>query len=287
MEWVEVKGSSVEIAVEAALQELGLSSADQAEVEIVQEPDRGFLGIGGRPAIVRVKPKPKRGGRQRRRRRGRESEPEARQPSRSRQAPRRSRDGGRRKEGGRTVSSRDSVNEQEHVEADVDQQAAVVGEFLEGLLGAFGLEGQVATRVEEGIIYADVTGEQTEALVGPKGEILQAVNELTRTVVQRHTRAGTRLRLDIAGYGERRREALRIYAERLAQRVLDEGVEVMLEPMNPGDRKVVHDAVLETEGVRSYSEGEEPHRSVVIGLAPGFRAEPSPAEDEEQPDAGA
>jgi spoIIIJ-associated protein len=284
MEWVEVKGSSVEIAVEAALQELGLSSADQAEVEIVQQPDRGFLGIGARHAIVRVKPKPKRGGRQRRRRKGRGSEPESRQPSRSRQAPRssRERDGGRRKEGGRTVSSRNSVSEQENVEADVDQQAAVVGEFLEGLLGAFGLEGQVATRVEEGIIYADVTGEQTEALVGAKGEILQAVNELTRTVVQRHTRAGTRLRLDIAGYGERRREALRIYAQRLAQRVLDEGVEVMLEPMNPGDRKVVHDAVLETEGVRSYSEGEEPHRSVVIGLAPGFGADSSPAENEEQ-----
>jgi spoIIIJ-associated protein len=103
-------------------------------------------------------------------------------------------------------------------------------------------------------------------LVGQKGVILQAVLELTRTVVQRKTQAGARLRLDISGYVERRREALKIYAGRLAEKVLAGGGEVMLEAMNPADRKVVHDAVAEVEGVRSFSEGEEPERSVVIAL---------------------
>lgn len=143
-------------------------------------------------------------------------------------------------------------------------QAKVVAEFLEGLLDAFGLEGEVQTRVEDDIIYADINGAQTEALIGPKGSILQAMLELTRTVVQRKTQAGARLRLDIAGYGERRREALRIYAARLAEQVVEEGGEVMLEPMNPADRKVVHDVIAEIDGVRSYSEGEEPKRSVVV-----------------------
>ena len=165
---------------------------------------------------------------------------------------------------------------------DIDAQAQIIREFLVGLLDAFGLEGDVAVRVEEGIVFAEVTGEQTEALVGNRGVILQSILELCRTVVQRKSHASARIRLDIAGYAERRREALRIYAARLADQVLDDGEEVMLEPMNPADRKVVHDAVAEIEDVRTYSEGEEPNRSVVISLAPGV--EPRGAADgEEEP----
>lgn len=268
MEWVEVRGRSVDIAVEAALQELGLAQ-DQVDVEILQEPDKGFLGIGARDAVVRVKPKPK--GRSRRRRsRGRKGGERRREPSAQKGQNDRQRRG---KERAKTVSAQqDNAKQDDEKGPDIDQQAAVVGEFLEGLLEAFGLEGQVATRVEDEAIYADVTGPQTEALVGVKGEIMQAIHELVRTVVQRKTHAGARIRLDIAGYIERRREALRIYAERLAQRVLEEGVEIMLEPMNPADRKVVHDALAEIEGVRTHSEGEEPNRSVVIALAPGADA---------------
>ena len=153
--------------------------------------------------------------------------------------------------------------------ADVEAQAQVVNEFLTGLLASFGLEGNVDTRVEDDIVIAEVTGDQTEALVGQKAVIMQAVGDLARTVVQRKTRFRGRIRLDIAGYQERRREALRIYTRRLANRILEEGGEIMLEPMNPADRKTVHDAVLEIEGIRSFSEGEEPNRSVVIALAPG------------------
>jgi spoIIIJ-associated protein len=153
----------------------------------------------------------------------------------------------------------------------VAEQAEIVREFLAGLVDAFGLEGEVKTRVEGDIIYAEVTGDQTEALVGPKGVILDAVMELCRTMVHRHSQAGARLRLDIAGYAERRREALRIYARRLAEKVVADGGEVMLEPMNPADRKVVHDTVADIDGVRSFSEGEDPERSVVI--APDDEAE--------------
>ncbi len=148
--------------------------------------------------------------------------------------------------------------------SDIADQAEVVRSFLTGLVEAFGLEGDVSTRVEGDIIYAEVTGDQTEALVGPKGVILDAVMELCRTMVHRHSQAGARLRLDIAGYAERRREALRIYARRLAEKVLAEGGEIMLEPMNPADRKVVHDTAADIDGVRSFSEGEDPERSVVL-----------------------
>jgi len=83
-------------------------------------------------------------------------------------------------------------------------------------------------------------------------------------VIQRKTYGAPRMRLDIAGYAARRREALKIYATGLAETVKDDGREAMLEPMNAADRKVVHDAIAEIDGVRSYSEGEEPNRSVVV-----------------------
>jgi len=302
-EWVEVKAKTVEEAIEEGLRALGLESRESAEIEVLREPQKGFLGFGGEPALVRMKAKPKR----HRRRRGRGGEggemPRERTPRaggdrRQGQGKPGGRDGGRdggrrprsdqgRREGaprqaqgrerqvrplearqGRPSQSSRAVASRSSAEApspsDVAEQAEIVRTFLVGLVDAFGLEGEVQTRVEGDIIYAEVTGDQTEALVGPKGVILDAVMELCRTMVHRQSQAGARLRLDIAGYGERRREALRIYARRLADRVLGEGGEIMLEPMNPADRKVVHDAIAEIDGVRSFSEGEEPERSVVI-----------------------
>ncbi len=333
MEWVEVRGNSVEVAVEAALSELGLSSREEAVIEIVEEPSRGFLGMGAREALVRVSPKPKADKRQRRRKRngggsreqgrgrnqkGREREPrkdggDNRSGQRSgkggggrerteRKAPsggKSSDSSGGRDRGGRPSrqgqqSSRQKQTKERtmeepttpEVEIDAEGQAAVVAEFLDGLLNSFGLEGEVTTSVEDDLILADVAGEQTEALIGAKGAIMQSVGELARTVVQRKTHRRARLRLDIGGYQERRREALRIYTTRLAEQVLDDGGEIMLEAMNPADRKTVHDAVVDIEGVSSFSEGEEPNRSVVVALAPGVTPRSAKAGDDssETPD---
>jgi len=295
MEWVEVQGKTVELAVQVALGELGLSSAEEAEVEVLQDPQRGFMGIGGRDAVVRVKPKPKEpSGKKQRRRKRRPKGEEAggeRKPSGGERKPsggngktgeaggraRRERSGARRSAGAGAKQREKAMDEgktgngdgDERPEVDIDEQASIIREFLEGLLNAFGLEGEIETRIDGGIVYVDVVGEQTEALVGSRGTIMQAVLELCRTVVQRKSHHSARIRLDISGYAERRREALTIYAQRLANQVLEDGEEVMLEPMNPADRKVVHDAVTDIDGVRTYSEGEEPRRSVVISLVPG------------------
>lgn len=318
MEWVEVRGRTVEEAVSLGLQELGLESAESAEIEILKQPQRGFLGIGAQDALVRIKPRPKRRHRHRRTRGGAEggssassgrARAESAQASgggKSRARGQDRRDGRREGRGGgqhrpasgerrqRSMTRSDSAAsaareaEVQQPPVAVEDQAEIVRTFLVGLLDAFGLEGEVTTRVDGDIVYADVSGDQTEALVGPKGAILDAVLELCRTMVHRQSQAGARLRLDIAGYGEHRREALRIYAGRLAARVLEEGGEVMLEPMNAADRKVVHDAVAEIEGVRSYSEGEDPGRSVVISRSdPVVDQEPeeSDAPDESDEDA--
>ena len=110
-----------------------------------------------------------------------------------------------------------------------------------------------------------MTGDNLGLLVGPRGATLSAIEELVRTVVQRHTGGhGARIHVDVGGYRAKRREALAEFTRDLAQQVLDSGREQALEPMSASDRKVVHDVVAEMDGVTTGSEGEEPRRRVVI-----------------------
>lgn len=159
----------------------------------------------------------------------------------------------------------------------IGAQAAIVTSFLTGLVDAFGLEGSVDVRVEDETIVATVTGPQTEAMVGPRGSVIEAVHEIVKTVLSRNARESARVRLDIGGYAERRREALSLYAEQLVRQVLDEGGEIMLEPMSSSDRKAIHDVVGNHEGVRSYSEGEPPQRFVVIARVAETSSDPQAA----------
>lgn len=301
MEWVEVKGPSIEVAVAAALEELGIASEDEAEIEVIQQPEKGFLGMGRREAVVRVKSKPTQQRRKRRRRGGRDRSdqergsgdrsgrrPEQRSEQRSEQRKEqrsgqqqgqqrsqpKNKPSGRRPQrersspGAKNDKNGGNVHDETTPTISPEEREQMVSEFLSGVLTAFDLDGSVEVRTEDDILFADVVGDQTEALVGPKGAVMQSLHELTRTVVQRKTQEGVRLRLDVAGYAARRREALSIYANRLVDQLKEEGGgEVMLEPMNPADRKVIHDAVAELDGAESFSEGEEPRRSVVISFS--------------------
>jgi spoIIIJ-associated protein len=148
---------------------------------------------------------------------------------------------------------------------DVGAQAERAERFMGELVEAMGLAGNVSSRIDDGTILLDVEGEGLGLLVGPRGSTLQAVEELTRAVVQHGlTGRSARLRVDIGGYKERRREALAAFARQVAEEVRDNGRERALEPMAPPDRKVVHDTIAEMDGVETGSEGEEPRRRVVI-----------------------
>lgn len=269
MEYVEVRGKSVDVAVAAALEELGIDR-DRAEIEVIQEPEKGFLGMGGRDAVVRVKAKPQKRRRRRKRNEDRRDSGQKQQQSRNKGGGNRKSGGqsgdssGKKRDGGDNSRSRKEQPKKEAPAVSIEDQAPVVESFLKGLVESFGLEGNVSVAIDDDVIVADVTGPQTEAMVGPRGSTIEAIHELTKTVLQRQTQASARVRLDIAGYAERRRQALAIYADQLIDQVLEEGGEVMLEPMSAGDRKTIHDAVAKREGVRSYSEGEAPQRFVVI-----------------------
>lgn len=151
---------------------------------------------------------------------------------------------------------------------DVEAQADHAAQFARSLVDAMGLNGEVSSRVEDDTVLVAIEGDGLGLLVGPRGTTLQAVEELVRAVVQ-HGLSGrsARLRVDVGGYRERRREALGTFARQVAAEVLSTNLERALEPMNPPDRKVVHDAVAEIDGVATSSEGEEPRRRVVISPA--------------------
>lgn len=218
MQEVERSAGSVEEAIEAALAELGLSE-QEAEIEILQEPRSGFLGINAAPAIVRVRP----------------AAPSAR--------------------------PEDSVE-------GIEEQADVAADFLEGLLEAMDLDADVEPNVIDGTVYVDMWGpegsEGMGILIGRHGHTLDALQELVRSVVQRHADARCRVVADVEDYRKRRRSQLVRRAREVARRVRKSGRPEAMDPMSAFERKIVHDAVAEVGGLETSSEGEEPNRQVVI-----------------------
>ncbi|MGH3651037.1 MAG: RNA-binding cell elongation regulator Jag/EloR [Acidimicrobiia bacterium] len=271
---IEVKAKTVDLAVEAAMLELGVDDPEEVAVQVITEPVKGFLGMGGQDAVVRVKRRPVKRRRNRRRKEDRSTQSSSKNTENRRQGRAAGGKNGARqsdrrpaqpKSHGKHVRTESKVSD-DRPNLSLDEQADVAREFLEGLVEAFGLEGSVTTTIDEDVIIADVEGDQTEAMVGIRGSVRSAIHELTRTVLQRYSKDTARLRLDIAGYAERRREALSIYADQLIEQLMEEGGEIMLEPMSPADRKVIHDAASAHEGVSSYSEGEPPRRYVVLSM---------------------
>ena len=149
----------------------------------------------------------------------------------------------------------------------LSEQGEVARKFIGGLLDAFDLEGSVEVReVDEETIEVAVIGEGLGLLVGPRGSTLAAVQELSRTALQHALGGarGARLRVDVAGYWERRRAALERFSEQVAAQVLETGSAVAMEPMDAADRKIVHDTVNAIDGVETVSDGEDSRRHVVI-----------------------
>jgi spoIIIJ-associated protein len=151
----------------------------------------------------------------------------------------------------------------------LEEQGEIGREFLVGLLSEYGMAGSVETRViDEETVEIAAAGEDLGMLVGPRGSTLSALQDLTRAVVQRRCPSRTdRILVDVAGYRERRSAALKRFSVQIAEEVLESGHEKALEAMSPADRKAVHDAVNELDGVVTRSEGEDPNRFVVIAPA--------------------
>lgn len=276
MQWVETTGRTVDDAKEAALDQLGIDERE-AEFEIVEEPRTGLFGRPRSEARIRARvspkiPRPKQERRSRGQRGGQPADraddgtavgAEGRDSGSSNRRPRNQRN--------RTGSSTGSGASNQDAMSDdgvtVDQQADIISEFLEGLLDALHVEGDInRTRIDEDTIELGVDGDDLGLLIGPKGQTLTAVHELSRTVLQRRAtgRHDGRVRIDIGGYRQRRQEALARFVRQQSEEAIAQGVARAMEPMNAVDRKIVHDTVNEIDGISTLSEGVDPNRCVVI-----------------------
>lgn len=275
MEWVEFTARTLEEAKDLALDRLGVA-ADDAEFEILAEPKPGLFGrLRGEARVrARVRPAQARQKVERRDRRPRKSEggdaaPRTPKP-RPQSSPRPAVKVASRAAHSPAMSDGDSdettpqLTKEQH-----DVNAKQVGDearkFIDELVSAFALTGTTELIEDGDDLEIRVHGDNLGLLVGPRGTTLQAVQDLARVASQR--RLGdhdTRLRVDIGGYRQRRKEALDRFALQMADEVKQSGVARVLEPMSSADRKIVHDALSEVEGIGTRSEGDDPYRRVVI-----------------------
>ena len=292
MDWVETTGKSIDEATDRALAHLGVHR-DDAEVEILEEPKAGMFGRIRGEARVRARvrpagPRPKRS----RRTGGREDRPrtpESRDGHKSNKAPRekapegnKARTPREKPETSRTTpqskasaprSDKDSSKENSMAEGiTLAEQGAIGKGFLEGLLASMNITAEVSVReIDEETVELSVNANpptELGVLVGPRGTTLQALQEVTRTVVQAKSPARTdRILVDVAQYRERRVAALGRFAQQVAAEVQETGEERALEPMSAADRKAIHDALTDNQTVVTRSEGEEPRRFVVVSPA--------------------
>lgn len=302
MEWVETTAKTIEEAREAALDQLGVG-ADEAEFDVIEEPRPGLFGrmrgearLRARVRPAQVRPK------QERRRKGRSEKsaspsdetpsttssttPKSSRPSRSKtatpdddQVTDQSRDepsdtpAASSRPPRRTSNNRKPQNQEQKMSIDdrpestvtPDEVGAAAVAFMDGLTTAFGVDGTATLSVDELELRIDVTGTELGLLVGPSGRTLNAIQDLARVSAQR--RLGdheTRLRIDVAGYRERREAALSSFARDVAEQVRTSGVARSLEAMSSSDRKVVHDVLNDEDGVSSRSVGEDPDRRIIV-----------------------
>jgi len=298
MEFVETTGKTLEEAKEKALDQLGVHLED-AEFEILEEPKAGLFGRVRGEARVRTRVRPAQV-RQKLDRRDRKRGDKSDKTEKAEKADKADKSAGGEKapSGERTNAARGeksgggaprprqqprpkkaaapksetAPNQQAQTSEEHAVDARQVGEeaskFMTGLIQAFGAEGTVELVEDGDDLELRVHGKELGLLVGPRGSTLQAVQDLARVASQR--RLGdhdTRLRIDVGGYRERRREALGKFAVQMADEVKASGVARVLEPMSSADRKIIHDTLSDLEGIATRSEGDDPYRRVIIAPA--------------------
>lgn len=298
MRSIEATGRSIDEAIFSGLQQLEVS-IDGVEIEILQQESKGILGLGARPAKVRLterepeevsvpeylKEQPRerrertdrREGRNDRHDRPRSNE---RPPRREEQEARPRANAGRpdrpeRREEQDTRPRRNAERPQApqrpaiaySLEEAQDNQAA---QFLTGLIGHMGVEGRVLANVSGEEVRLCVDTPNMGVLIGHRGETLDAIQYLTSLCVNRNRKEEgyTRITLDTEGYREKREETLTRLARKIASQVKASGRPRVLEPMNPYERRVLHATLQSNPYVVTHSEGEEPNRRVVISPKP-------------------
>ena len=276
MRYSEKWGDSIESAVALALQDLKLTR-DQVTVTVLEEPSKGFFGIGSKLAKVRVEeitaPQPKEEPKPAPQpvQKEKPAEKKAEAPEAEPEKPREE----KKKKNNRKKPKNGANMKEFKIEGELVQVSAKpddlkdapdhpAKEFLENLIREMGLEGEVKVAVNETSVYADIDGKDTGTIIGKRGQTLDSIQYLTSLVVNKGEDEYIRVVVDAENYRAKREETLEKLAYRLAEKCIKTGRSVRLEPMNPYERKVIHTTLQTVPSVVTRSEGNEPNRRVVI-----------------------
>ena len=219
-------GKTVEEAIKAALEELGVAE-ENCKIEIISEPKGGFMGLGGKEAEVKV-----------------------------------------------TADIEDSEAEEEDVvyygddesfEGDAVSEAEDAAvRFVAEVLSGIGIHGNMDSYREDDTIYISVSGNDCGSAIGRHGETLEAITYMTTLIANKHSEERVRVHLDVGGYRKHREQVLINLANKAAFKVRKTGRKVVMEPMTPSERRLVHSHLQSFNGVETHSEGEEPNRRIIV-----------------------
>ena len=267
-QFIDVTGKTEEEAIQNALRQLGLDR-DDVSVEILERAKSGFLGLGSCPAKVRVSYGPEE-----------EEEPaapaeaEARQeepkPVKAEKKPRQERKAAEKPAA--PAEAPEAAPEEKQPETvqtlgeEVDdEKAQAIRKFLSGLLEQMESTAEIHIYLaEKGRYKVILEGKGLGALIGRRGETLDAIQQLTSYAVNRSGGGRVRVQLDAENYREKREQSLQHLARKVAAKVTKYHRSVMLEPMNAYERHVIHTALQDVPGVTTYSTGTEPNRRVIV-----------------------
>ena len=282
MNHVEATGKTIEDAVRSGLVQLGLTR-DEVTVEVLSEPKSGFLGIGSKPAVVRVTAKEEAEHVLQRQqedvRKAEEAEKQAADaagiaeaeppcPEEPVSAPAESEinhpaDGA--KDSVAASPADEAADQKEDFTA--EEAAAKAREFLQEVLKNMGMPVVIAKMIKPDKIILHLHGKNLGILIGKHGQTLDALQYLTNLTTNQGKETRHFIMLDVENYRHRREETLKQLALRLSGRVKKKGDRVVLEPMNGYERKIIHVALQDADHVRTESEGQDPYRHVVIYYA--------------------
>ncbi|MDD7285993.1 MAG: protein jag [Firmicutes bacterium] len=250
MDFSEKWGTDIDTAVELALADLKLT-IDEVDVTVLEEPSRGFFGIGSKLALVRVEKKKTQ----------EVKEPEKKEKKTVEKA-----------EKAQTQKTATPKKEETKKEIEVKEENLVPCEdhealrFLKEVIKEMGLDLDITAKKGENSLYLDIQGKDSGTIIGKRGQTLDAIQYLTSLVANKESDEYTRVVVDAENYRAKREKTLEALANRLANKVVKTKRSVKLEPMNPYERKVIHAALHDHPKVVTRSEGQDPYRRVVIEL---------------------
>ena len=249
IKYLEKSGRTMEEAIAAALAELGRSE-EEISVEVLERAKSGFLGIGAQPAVIRVSYEVP-------------DEPAAAPKDEPVPAPKKSAE---KKNAPAPKKAEEKKNEpKKAAPVDEDAEFAAVRSFVSGLMERMGVEAEIEiSRRDNGGINVKLSGSGMGAIIGRRGETLDAIQHLTNYVVNRDSDKHMHISVDAENYRAKREESLTKLAEKMAEKAIKYKRSMALEPMNSYERHVIHTALQNYDGVTTSSTGIEPNRRVVV-----------------------